>query len=267
MIPELVVAAIVVLVVQTVERLFVHIPQAFVNEVELCRDAWVEQVRVFLITNKQHIVGKCIQSVAYPRVLLVHFLPLEGSFNLALGVEMLVQFKHVVVNMVEVFGDDLFTMFAKHSVDDPVADVRLRQQIFLEVESVGCYLLARHAQRWRKLSAQAVDTANRYFPNAEESQYMVDAVSIEKLCHVLETAFPPCASVFQHLVPVVGGEPPILSVDGEIIGWRTSLSVHVEVFGFYPNVTTVTTDTNRHVAFEYDALALRIGVRLFHLGV
>ena len=96
---------------------------------------------------------------------------------------------------------------------------------------------------------------------------MVDAVSVEELCHVLETAFPPCASVFQHLIPVVGGEPPILSVYGEIIRWRTCLSVHVEVLGFYPNVTTVATHANWHVAFEYDALALRIGVRLLHLGV
>ena len=222
---------------------------------------------VLLVTNKQHIVGKRIQSVAYPSILLIHFFPLEGCFNLTLCVEMLIQLKHIVVNMVEIFGNDLFLMFAKHSVDDPVADVRFGKQIFLEVESVGCYLLARHAQRGRKLTAQAVDTANRYFPNAEESQHMVDAVSVEELCHVLETAFPPGASVFQHLVPVVGREPPILSVYGEIIGWRTCLSVHVEVFGFYPNVTTVTTHTNRHVTFEYDALALRIGVRLFHLGV
>ena len=66
---------------------------------------------------------------------------------------------------------------------------------------------------------------NRNFPDTEEAQNMVNAVGIEIFRHILETAYPPGTVVLQHLIPVIGGEAPVLTVGRERIGRRTSLSI------------------------------------------
>ena len=82
---------------------------------------------------------------------------------------------------------------------------------------------------------------------------MVDAVSVEILSHIAESAHPPLASVGKHTVPVVCRESPVLSVGRECVWRSTCLSVKVEVLGFKPYVASCTVYTDRDVALEYHA--------------
>ena len=108
---------------------------------------------------------------------------------------------------------------------------------------------------------------DRNLPYAEEAQHMVYAVSIKKLRHVLETAHPPGTIVLQHLVPVVSGEPPVLTVYGEVIRRCTCLSVEIEVFRLHPHVAAVTVDTDGDIALQNNPFLLGIVMSLFHLRV
>ena len=96
---------------------------------------------------------------------------------------------------------------------------------------------------------------------------MVDTVSIEVLCHLAETAYPPLAAVFQHLVPVVRGEAPVLTVGRERIGWGTGLTIQIEVLGFYPCLDTVAADADRNVALQDDTMLAGILMGGMHLAV
>ena len=96
---------------------------------------------------------------------------------------------------------------------------------------------------------------------------MVDAVGIEELRHVRESAHPPQTVVFEHLVPVIGGESPVLSVGREIIWGSTSLSVQVEVARLLPSITAIAVHADGDITFEDDATTAGIAVNLAHLGV
>ena len=63
-IPELVVAAIEVVVIQTVEYSLVAVVQAFVDEVELNGNSRVEQVGVLVVAHEEHVADKGIEAVS-----------------------------------------------------------------------------------------------------------------------------------------------------------------------------------------------------------
>ena len=135
------------------------------------------------------------------------------------------------------------------------------------METVALYLVACHAERRRKLSCEGVNAVDRYRPDAEEAEHMVNAVSIKILRHVLETAFPPQASVFDHALPVVGGEAPVLSVHRESV-WRSAcLRVEVEIMRLMPHVAAVAVHADRYVALEHHASCHGILVSGTHLAV
>ena len=96
---------------------------------------------------------------------------------------------------------------------------------------------------------------------------MVYAVGVEVLLHLAETAHPPRAAVGQHLVPVVGGESPVLSVGREGIGRSTGLPVEVEVAGLHPGLHAVARDADGDVTFQYHAMRARIRMSSTHLTV
>ena len=96
---------------------------------------------------------------------------------------------------------------------------------------------------------------------------MVDAVGIEELRHVRETAYPPQTVVFEHLIPVIGGEAPVLTVSREIIRGCTSLSVQVEVTRLLPGITAIAVHADGDITLEDHALAAGIVVYLTHLCV
>ena len=221
---------------------------------------------VFAVANEKHIAHQGEESIAQPAVGLLVF-ALKGLFNLALCVVFGAQLPDVVVQRLQISCLHVVGVFAEHAVENPIADERTGERLFVERQPIGLYLLATHAQRGRELAQQAVYTRYGNFPNAEETQHVVDAVGIKELRHVLETAHPPGAIVAQHLVPVVGWEAPILPFNREIIGRRACLSVEVKVMWFGPHVATVAVYPNGDVAFQYHALSASMLVGMAHLGV
>ena len=135
------------------------------------------------------------------------------------------------------------------------------------MESVGFYLLAAHGQRRHELPEQAVDGLHGNLPNAEEPQHMIDAVGIEELRHILKATHPPCTVVLEHLIPVVSGESPVLSIHAEVVGRCSGLPVEIKVFGLGPYITTVAVYPDGDVALEDDTLRLGILMHALHLGV
>ena len=92
---------------------------------------------------------------------------------------------------------------------------------------------------------------HRNLPDAEEAQDMVNAVGIKVFRHLLEAAHPPGIAILLHDVPVVGRESPVLPIHREVIGWRTGLSIQVEVVGLRPSLYAVAADTDGDIAFEH----------------
>ena len=266
MVPELVVAAIIVVVVYAVKHGLVFIPKRLVHKIVLNGDARMELRGIFAVANEKHIAYQGIQSIAQPAVGFL-VLTLKGLFNLTLRVVLGTQFPDVVVQWLQIGSLHMGSVLAKHAVDNPIADKRTGKRLFVERQSVGLYFLATHAQRGRKLTQQAIYTRHGNFPNAEETQYVVDAIGIKELRHVLETTHPPGAIVAQHLVPVVCWEAPILTFNREIVGWCTRLSVKVKVMWFGPHVTTMAVHANGDVAFQYHTLGASMFVGMAHLGV
>ena len=171
----------------------------------------MELVGVLMVAYEQDVADKGIEAVAQVGVGLVG-LAGEGSLNLALGVVLLLHAVAAVVRRLEIRLAHHGGTLAEHALEHPVGDEGLGEQLFLEVQTVGLYLLARHAERRRELSEQSVYGVEGYLPYPEEAQHVVDAVGVEEPCHVGETAYPPLAAVFHHLVPVVGRQAPVLSV-------------------------------------------------------
>ena len=120
-----------------------------------------------------------------------------------------------------------------------VALVVHKEQLVVAMDAIALYLLATQSQGWCKLPHQSRLLGHGNLPDAEESQDMVNAVGVEVLCHLAEAVHPPAAVVLHHLIPVVGGESPVLAVGRERIGWGTGLLTHVEVAGFYPSLYAV----------------------------
>ena len=94
---------------------------------------------------------------------------------------------------------------------------------------------------------------------------MVNAISVEIFAHVLEAANPPLTTIGEHLVPVVGGEAPVLTIGAESIGWSTCLTIHVEVVWLYPCIATIGADADGNVALQNHVLATGILVSCLHL--
>ena len=96
---------------------------------------------------------------------------------------------------------------------------------------------------------------------------MVDTIGVEILRHLTEATYPPLAAVFQHLIPVVGGEAPVLSVSRERIGRSSRLTIQVEILRFNPGFHTITTDANGNVTLQDDTMFTGIVVGSTHLLV
>ena len=88
---------------------------------------------------------------------------------------------------------------------------------------------------------------------------MVDAEGVEVLAHLAKAALPPGVVVLRHLVPVVGGEAPVLAVHAEEI-WRcTGAGIEVVELREAGGIHTVATDSDGEVALEVDPLRMGVG--------
>ena len=148
-----------------------------------------------------------------------------------------------------------------------IALVVNKEQAVVKLYAIGLNLLLAHAEGWRELPHQSGLIRYGDLPDTEEAQHVVDTVGIEIFGHLTEAAHPPRTAVLQHLVPVVGGEAPVLTISRERIGWRSSLTVQVEVFRFYPGLHTITADADGDVALQDDTLLTGMLMGSTHLLV
>ena len=141
------------------------------------------------------------------------------------------------------------------------------EQTFVELHTVGGNLLDAHAEGRRELAHQTRLVRHGNLPDAEEAQHVVDAVGIEILGHLTESAHPPLTAVGEHHIPVISGESPVLAIGRESIGRSSCLSVQIEVLRLYPGLYAVAADADGDVALQDDALLAGIGMGGTHLLV
>mmetsp|Transcript_64541 Transcript_64541/g.153950 ORF Transcript_64541/g.153950 Transcript_64541/m.153950 type:complete len:238 (-) Transcript_64541:1206-1919(-) len=92
---------------------------------------------------------------------------------------------------------------------------------------------------------------------------MVDPVGVEVLLHVMEPPAPPPAPVLVHLIPVVGGEAPVLLR----VARGASVAVQLEQVRLGPHVLGAARDADGEIALECHALALEVPRSLDELDV
>ena len=225
----------------------------------------MELVGILMVAHKEHVADQGIEPIAQVAVFL-RCLVGKGCFHLALGVKL---WAHTVAAVLAGFKIGVFhtlCLVAEQAFEHPVGDEGLGEQFFLEMKAIGFDFLACQTEGRRELSQQSVNGIYRNLPYPEESKHMVDAVGVKIFRHVGEAAHPPLAVVLEHLVPVVGGKSPVLSVDREVVWWCSCLSVEVEVARLLPHVASMAVHADGDVALEHHALGAGIVVGLLHLA-
>ena len=128
----------------------------------------------------------------------------------------IVMYGHVFINLlVLLLQVDSFHQvgpIAESLLQGLVCDVWTGHQLSIESHAVVLYLVDTHWERRGELAQQAVYGMRWDFPDTEEAQDMVDAISGKVFCHLAETLLPPQIIVLFHHVPIVSWEAPVLSV-------------------------------------------------------
>ena len=272
-VPEVGVAAVEEVVVQAVEAVFLVVVERAVGVGELCRDARVVFALLVRIFDEEHLVDKAQQTVADAVVLFGLLLVVLGQGgevfdDLALRVVLRQQSVAAIAQGLEVLVAHLVGELAEEVAEEPVHDVGLGLHLDVEPEVVVvAQLVGGEGQGRVEVAQQAVHGVHRDLPDAEEAQHVVDAVGVEVLRHLAQTVFPPGKAVLAHLVPVVGGEAPVLAQDGEVIGGSAGLAVHVEQACVGPGVDAGARDADGDVALDGHALGVGVVADALHLLV
>ena len=246
-------ATIIEVVIESVEALLVVVAECSIGEGEMCRDARMIEIVALAVAHEQHILDELVQSVAQCRI-GSRVLTGKCSLHLTLRVVFGTHAEGAVFsNGLQIFFGYIQGTFAEDTLQHPLVDERTCMSFLVKLKSVAAYLCLGHGQSRRELSEQSMYAVHRNVPYTEETEHVVDAVSIEILGHIAESAHPPLTSVGKHTVPVVCRESPVLSVDRECVWRSTCLSVKVEVVRFEPHVASCTVYTDRDVALEYHA--------------
>ena len=219
-----------------------------------------------MITNEEHIANQSIETITEPDILLIGS-TFKQSFHLALAIHLRFHLIALVIQAVEIFFLHLISTLMEHAVQNPVGNERTGESILLEIKAIRTNLICRHSQRRSKLTQQSVNRIYRNLPDTEETEYMVDTVSIKVQRHVLEAANPPLATILQHFMPVVSRESPVLAICREIIRWSTRLSIEIEVLRLHPHITAIAVYTDRNITLQNNTLCHSMLVSRLHLCI
>ena len=121
------------------------------------------------------------------------------------------------------------------------------------------YLVAAVRQCRVEVAQQAALELQRDLPDTEEAEDMVDAEGVEVLAHLAQAALPPVVVVLCHLVPVVGGEAPVLTVHAEEIGRCAGAGIEVVELREAGSVHTVAAHSYGQVALQVNSLRMGVG--------
>ena len=243
------------MVVKAVESLLLVPLQPLEEERLLGSDARMIKAALLAVLHKQNIVDERKEAIAQMSCIVdaVAFFVEVGLYG-TLGGKLGAQAPNIVVRVGEESALHPLLLFAEDAPQDVVTNERLRHEVALEAQTKAVDFVFAHGQSRRELPQQALHTVGGDFPNAEETENVVDAVGREVLRHVGETTLPPQIAILAHGLPVVGGEAPVLPIGREGIGWRTGLSVQIEIERFYPCFHRVARNADGDVALQDDAV-------------
>ena len=226
-VPEHIVAAEEVVVVETHECFLLVCRKRVIHKVLVGRDARVIERRILSVWHEEHARDERVESFTKADIVLV-CLFCKSSLYLSLSSIFVLHVVAAVGASLQVESLDEVGAVAEYALQCGIGDVWASHVLSIEVESVALYLAYAHRHGWRELTEQSMYGVHRYLPDAEESEYMVYAVCVEVFCHLAESALPPLVAVLSHYVPVVGRESPVLTVGREVVRWCSCLSVEVE---------------------------------------
>ena len=98
----------------------------------------------------------------------------------------------------------------------------------------------------------------RNLPDAEEAQDVVDAESVEVLGHGAQAGLPPGIVVLRHLLPVIGGETPVLAVPAEEIRRSARARIQIVELRIARCVHAVASDSDGEVSLEENTLLVSV---------
>ena len=107
------------------------------------------------------------------------------------------------------------------------------------------------------MTQKAKNGIDRDFPDAEESQDVINTEGIEVLRHPVE-AFPEPRNQVCEIIPIIGGKAPVLTVLGEGIGRSTCLRIEIEERRMSLGLHTVEIDADGDITFQDDAFGTGI---------
>ena len=136
---------------------------------------------------------------------------------------------------------------SEEPLEHAVVDERSREEVLTERQSEVFYLSLCHRQSRREMAEESEECFAGNLPDAEETQYVVDADGVEVLLHPLD-AFP--KPIYDVCLPVVGGEAPVLSVLREVVRRRTRRTVKTEEIRMDGRLDAVTIDSDGHIALQ-----------------
>ena len=146
----------------------------------------------------------------------------------------------------------LVGVFAEKVAQEVIHDIRSGLKIHIEPEVVVvAQLVGVEGKGGIKHAQQTVELSHWNLPDAEEAEHVVDAVNVEIFGHLAETGLPPCEAVAVHLLPVVGGEAPVLSHHREVIRGSACLAVEIEQTRREPCINAGAGNADGDVALDW----------------
>ncbi len=264
--PVFVVAIVEEVVVEPVECRPLAVAQGTVRVGELRRNARMIETALHGVLDEKHLVDEPHQTVANP-VASVVALSGEQTLDLALRIDLLAQGIAAAARLLQILRAHLLGRLAEEIIEHVVIDIGLGVARGIEPEPGPPNLLLGEGQSRIEVAQQTVYALVGNLPDTEKAQNVVDPVGIEILGHLAETGLPPGIAVLGHALPVVGGQPPVLTQHGEVVGRCSGLRIHVEEVGIDPGVAARAADADGNIALQDHAVRMGVVADLTQLTV
>ena len=192
------------------------------------------------IFHEEHFLGETVEGIAQTDVVGV----LKQCGDLLLGVTKGVRSQIRVIDRSKKTCQHFVRLITEYFCEAFASDHGAGVP-HIKGQPKGFDLVRSKGESRTEVSAEATHIVDRYFPNTEETEDMVDAEAVEVFAELTESSLPPCETIALHHLPVVGREAPILPHSGEVIGWSTGLLLRVEIWRIGPRVHAGPVDTDR----------------------
>ena len=191
------------------------------------------------IFHEEHFLGETVEGIAQTDVVGV----LKQCGDLLLGVTKGVRSQIRVIDRSKKTCQHFVRLITEYFGEAFTSDHRAGIT-YIEGQPKGLDLVRGEWKSRTKVSTKATHIVDRYFPNTEETEDMVDAETVEVFAELTESSLPPCETVALHHLPVVGREAPILPHGGKVVGRSACLLLRVEIRRVGPRVDAGPVDTD-----------------------